>query len=414
MSSVFQLGRPKGALARSEKSRFEQHGLVGNPFPEPGLDRGVLYSGHMTEELERINGWLDETQRLAVGKPVSPMAIRGTIGVGKTHLLKAIQNGLETGEQGIFVCRRALTEGGMKNLLLANLLLESLPPGDESIPLDRASSSVPLLDRLVVAERMMDRRGDIQKILNNLGSESSLRAPLQKLFAIPDARTEAETRKLLAIWLKRGHTTPVQRNKIGVTNALEGEGQAVRAVADLMRVAQGAGLLKVWFVLLDQLEELFRPNVITPGRRARFLTDLRFLVDLAYEGAPIAVLVAWNTEIAVPTGSQDDPLQREYRALWRRLADPVDLPGLPEKHIWPFAQAYLEAAQALPGRDVERKRFIEQLELLTPVVTEKLKSDQEAKLGAERFMTARVLHHWRLTAEELSQKPPNPFSAPRR
>ncbi len=401
MSRVFQLGRPKGPSESSERARFERHGFVGNPFPEPGLERGVLYSGHMEGELERINTWLERTQNLALGDPVTPLAIRGTIGVGKTHLLKAIQDGLEAGGERIFVCRRALTEESMKNLLLATLLLHSLPEGDRQTPLrPEMSSQIPLLDRLVSAERLLHHRNAIHEAMERLGSESPLRAPLQKLIGMKDTRAEAEARKLLATWLLRGPTTPAQRGKIGVSSALDGEGQAVRAVADLLRMGQAAGLVKVWFVLLDQLEELYRPHVITPGRRARFLTDLRLLIDLAYEGAPIAVLLAWNTEVALVSGSAEDRLQQDYRALWRRLGTTIDLPGLKEKDIWPFAQAYLDAAPKVSGRDRERKAFQDGLQSSIAEVVATLKNDKEARLGPEHLMTARVLHHWRQLAHQ--------------
>lgn len=405
MSDIFQLARPKKGAAQAEQDPFARHGLMGNPFPEPGLDRGVLYSGHMEEELKRIDEWLDRIQRTENGDSVVPLAIRGAIGVGKTHLVKSIQDGLQTRQDNTFVSRKALTDESMKNLLLATLLLHSLPPGDERIRPAEESSTVPLLDRLVMAERLQDRQKSIKDALEGLGTASPIYIPLRRLFEMRGARGESEMRRHLATWLLRGHTTPGQRSKIGVPHALEGEGQAVRAVADLMRIAQAAGLLRVWFVLIDQLEELFRPNVIGAGRRARFLTDLRLLIDLAYEGAPIAVLVAWNTEVHLQSGASEDPLQHEYRALWRRLADPVDLPGLRESDIWPFAESYLEVAQGLPGREAGRQRFIEQLSASTSAVAEKLRRETEAKLGTERFMTARVLHHWRMMAEEVSRRP---------
>ncbi|WP_156040797.1 hypothetical protein [Chondromyces apiculatus] len=151
---------------------------------------------------------------------------------------------------------------------------------------------------------------------------------------------------------------------------------------------------------MDQLEDLWRVGVISPGRRARFLTDLRSLIDLGLEGAPIAVLLAWNTEVTMG----EDKLESEYQALWRRLGDPIDLPGLEAKDVWPFATEYLEHAQTVSEKGVKstNKRFRQLLENSTEGLVKDLRQDPKARLGPHRFAPYQVLHHWRKAAVRIA------------
>src|SRR3569832_957635 len=140
----------------------------------------------------------------------------------------------------------------------------------------------------------------------------------------------------MANWLMRVAVSPAQRTKLGVSGPLESEGAAIRATADLIRLGNACQTLQVWFVLIDQLEDLWRTTAITPGRRARFLTDLRLLIDQGLEGAPVALLLAGNST-TMGGDPNRDPLYEEYAALWRRMGNPVQIPGLRAEDIWPFA-----------------------------------------------------------------------------
>ena len=390
MPSVFQLGG-----TRADATPFARFGFSRNPFPEPGLDTGVYYTGHMQREIAEVNRWLQTVQN---GQgPVRPLAVRGALGVGKTHLLKAIQSGLaET--SGLSVLRKNLSEESMTRLLLSSLLLQSLPSGDGEMPEGMEPSTLPLLDK-VIAHGRATRHNEIRVALETLGVESMLAAPVKLIIGREESRETAELRIWLARWIARAHTTPVQRNKLGLAGPLDGEGQAIRVATDLARLGRAAGEIKLWFVLIDQLEDLWREGVITPGRRARFLTDVRFLVDLALEGAPVAVLLAWNVAVA----AREDLLKREYLALWRRLGDPVDIPGLPAEDVWPFAQAYIVAAPTTPKKTA-RPEFVERLRGEgKDTVLDRLASDPLAALGMQRFASYRVLHHWREVAEDLAR-----------
>lgn len=409
----FRFGARSDESDDESTSLFEVAGYVSNPFPDPGLDTGAFYRGHMSAQVTQIEAWVHEVDvstdlEHESSGPVRPLAVRGSIGVGKTHLLKALEAQLSSRDH-CAVVRKNIPEEGMDRLLLATLLLNSLPRGDESVELPKIPSALPLLDRIVaVARSKGDRALSVRSTLERL-TTSLIARPLLRVVDEVDESRESDLRAWLARWLLRGHTTPVQRNKLGLTKPLEGEGQAIQAVADLLRVARATGGVQTWFVLFDQLEDLWRAGVISAGRRARFLTDLRFLIDLGLEGAPIAVLLAWNTEVDHTrlSGEGEDRLEREYQALWRRLGDPVDLPGLQAEDIWPFAKEYLKHGSRAPGQqDVMkalRAQFREGLEEKTKGIVAALRQDPRARLGPQRFASYRVLYHWREAAATVAK-----------
>ena len=180
--------------------------------------------------------------------------------------------------------------------------------------------------------------------------------------------------------MRRETTTAAQRAKLGLYGVLEGEGQAIRAIGDLLRLARAANIVRVWFVMIDQLEELWREGVITPSRRARFLTDVRLLVDQALEGAPIAVLLAWNTTTNAPQSDDtSEHMQRDYLALWQRLGDPVDLPLLRKSDICPFAEAYLKHVDVTKeASDQKKKKLYRRLDQQSAAVLKSLQEQDQA------------------------------------
>jgi hypothetical protein len=397
----FRLGARTVSGDDDVRDPFAPTGYVGNPFPEPGLDTGALYIEHMPDQVKKLDAWVTDVLRTTDldrprSGPVRPLAIRGSIGVGKTHILKALERDLAQRDL-VAVVRKNLPEEGMDRLLLATLLLGSLPHGDIEVDLPRTPSALPLLDRIVVVARSGAFSRQVRETLEGL-SGSLISRPLLRIIGEQDRAREADLRAWFSRWLLRGHTTPIQRSKLGLAKPLEGEGQAIRAVADLMRTARAARQVQTWFVLIDQLEDLWRSGVISPGRRARFLTDARSFVDLGLEGAPIAVLLAWNTLVT----ASEDRIETEYQALWRRLGDPLDLPGLEGKDVWPFAEEYLKHAQRREGEIEHRKRFKEQLRLRTENVKRALRSDQKARLSPQSFASYRVLHHWREEAARVA------------
>ena len=385
MSKVFQL--PTAGESPGDENRFWRFGLADNPFPTSGVGSGVYYTGHMEREVVRVNSWISEMAK-ARGA-FSPLAIAGSLGAGKTHLLGALEQGLRTDEK-THVLRRPLTEEGMTRIVLANLILRHTPLSDPEE--HDAEPGIGLLRKIV--EALQDSIFEIDDVLSE---GSPLRAPL---YVLRQSDEDDGSRVLwLCRWMRREYTTPAQRAKIGLSGVLESEGQAIRVIGDLLRLARAARLVQVWFIMIDQLEELWREGVITPSRRARFLTDVRLLVDQGLEGAPIAVLLAWNTHTsALQWGNVDEEMQRDYLALWQRLGEPVDLPALRKDDTWPFAEAYLKHVGITSTSDGEKKALYSGLRMATQAVIESL----EAENDEDRFAPRHVLREWREKAIEIA------------
>ena len=386
MSDVFQL--PTGAQPQVAGNAFAQFGLEKNPFPVTGFESGVLYTDHMQNEVSRVNEWINEVT--GADSAFRPLAIFGSLGAGKTHLLSALERGLRSNQA--HVLRRGLADEGMTRLVLANLMLQHTPLSDSED--QEGEPATRLLQQIVKA--LQTKVFALDDILPE-GSGSPLRAPLQAL----QQSSNDDPKKLLWLsrWMRREYTTPTQRAKLGLSGVLESEGQAIRAIADLLRLARAANIVRVWFVMIDQLEELWREGVITPSRRARFLTDVRLLVDQALEGAPIAVLLAWNTTTNAPQSDDtSEHMQRDYLALWQRLGDPVDLPLLRKSDIWPFAEAYLNHVGVTEEALDERKNLYGRLHQQSAAVLESLQKQD----GEDRFAPRQVLHEWRERANGIA------------
>ncbi len=399
MSDFFRL--PIGEAAGSTQNPFEKFGLEGNPFPPSGVESGVLFQDHAIEQLKRMQRWIDDVATATTGdrdKPesVSPLAVFGSLGVGKTHMLSILEQGLGR-NPSTPVLRKGLADEGMTRLVLADLFLRYLPFSNDS-----HEPGTGLLRKLVRAARASKSNRD--RMLKSLRPGSPVQSPF---FAVVDADDE-ESILWLSRWLRREYTTPTQRAKLGLSGVLQSEGEAISAIADLIRLANAAGLLHAWFVFIDQLEELWRPNVITPTRRARFLTDLRHLVDESLAGAPIALLLAWNTTVDadVLSGPAEvrSRLETDYRALLQRLGEPVDLPMLRPQDIWPFAKGYLGAVRVPDNRRQQFERFEEQLKQAAPALVAERRADRHAGLAPRKVLAA-----WRKKADELATAPQQPL-----
>ena len=387
MSDVFQL--PTGTPPQAAGSDFAKFGLAENPFPASGIESGVLYTRHMQDEAGKVNSWISEVS--VAEQSFRPLAVSGSLGAGKTHLLRTLERGLRANPKTP-VLRRALTEEGMTRIVLANLILQHTPLSDLE---DQGGEPATRL-----LQDIVDALHKSAFALNDVLAEGSpLRAPLQML---QQPSNEDPNRMLwLSRWMRREYTTPAQRAKLGLSGVLESEGQAVRAIGDLLRLARAANIVRVWFVMIDQLEELWREGVITPSRRARLLTDVRMLVDQALEGAPIAVFLAWNTVVS-PSQSSDvvsEQMQRDYLALWQRLGNPVDLPLLKESDIWPFAEAYLNHIGVTGDAvDLQKKDLSTRLKKETASVLKSLRREHDE----DDFAPRQVLQEWRETASRIA------------
>jgi len=392
MSDLFQL--PIGPTIGKGDSPFAQFELQENPFPPTGVDSGVLYVEHMRTELSLIQAWINDVGQATkadLEKPtaVRPLAIFGSLGVGKTHILNFLEQGFR-GNPLTPTLRKGLADEGMSRLVLSNLFLRYLPFSDSD-----TEPGTGLLRRLVQTARSdVGTRARMEEVLR---SGSPVKVPF---FAAVESE-DAEAIVWLSRWLRREYTTPSQRSKLGLSGVLQSEGEAVRAVADLMRLSHAGRLVRAWFILLDQLEELWRPNVITPTRRARFLTDLRHLVDQSLEGAPIAVLLAWNTTVEETLFSSPpavrERMENDYRALWQRLGDPIDLPALRQEDVWPFAAKYLNEAGVRSDAPDPQRNLYDWLS----AASEEVERDRKAA-GPGGLAPRKVLGAWRKKAAEIA------------
>lgn len=413
---IFQLGGLDARAASAGASPFLRFGHEQNPFPDSGIRQDVFYYRHILDPVREINSWLASTQNVAGDRgPYPPLALQGALGVGKSHLLAVVERGL-TGQPRTPVHRIALTEDHTSRLLLANLLLvgaqQIRPSTDHSLLGGLAgSSNFPLIDAVV---DVIHRAPQLDELSSKVADLDRLQPSINAMIAAARRSETADLvdrRDLFARYLQRGRLTPGQLARLNVAGTLQGEGDTIRLLAQLLILSRRLGLLQTWYFLLDQLEDLWR--VVSSGRRARFLTDLRTLIDQCLEGAPIAVLLAWNTAAADReqvggSGKVDQHIREEYRALWRRMEKQVDLRPLRPDDIWPFADAYLSAAErAAPdqGDDPRDRRatFRKQLQARAAQVEKDLAADPEALLGSAAYSANRVLHHWRLAADGLAR-----------
>lgn len=331
--------RAPGKSERSDKWR--KWGVTGNPFPASAVAHPDPYDGHiLPDDLESLNSWLSGavSETTDDNRSRRPLAMKGSIGVGKTHWLheaeRAIRSYREEAhlEKQIIVSYHALTDVGMKTLSLGGLMKEGLEGSDI------------LRDTLIACGEVTDDDFD-------LPSATPLRVPLQRL-ARARGGDRQEISQAFEAWLFRRHVSPSMLGRLGASGRLESEGQWVRALAHFTRVMQKLSGFRAWIVLLDQLEDLWRRDVTTPLRRARFLTELRSLIDEAYAGAPISVAMAWNTAVAaeasrkgIPTDVEDQ-LRKDYIALFTRIHQDrvIEIPELSTEHLLPFAETFVRAA----------------------------------------------------------------------
>lgn len=347
MKSVFEIDTDVGQGAELSGPNWSRLGLTKNPFPESGVLGNTLYTAHMPDVVSKVGLWLNDVAKKHVGESRSPFALEGTIGAGKTHLLAQLEEPLKKAA-GVTVVRENLVNAGGGRLLLSTLFGANLRLGE--------------IATSVLASP------DLRDAVDKLPTASPVRSALSSE-VVPQT---------LALWLRGSPLTRSQLQTVG-GRALDGEGERLRAVIHLLRVAALLEQLRLVVLLLDQLEDLERKQEITPLRRARFLTDLRIFIDEGLEGAPIALCTAWNTQGTAFMNS----LQSQYPALASRLANRATVPGLPQAHLIPFAQAYLDDAygeaakplkidaktavslagslKPLPGGDVAPREWLDQL-----------------------------------------------------
>lgn len=393
--AVFTLGSGGEKKPSHNVDPFLQHGFSRNPFPASGVASDVLFRGHIPKQLQQIDDWLTESQ--ATLNSYRPLALRGSLGVGKTHLLQTLERGLRGA--GYAVVNRILSAKELGRLLLSDLLLPEATAEASAEGSESPSEWIVQMYRMAETEASL-----LEEHLVELPPGSSV----AKIFR----QVSDDPQRLRLEWVlryfSRAYLTESQVNKLGVSSRMRGEGESLEALGDLARLAVSLGLIPgPWFIFLDQLEDLFRPGAVGAARKVRFLTDLRTLVDLALSGAPIAILVAWNTEIEAANTEQQ--LMDEYRALWSRLSEPVDLPKLRLNQLQEFAEAYLDHALKTDPRSLKHPSAGSsfRLQLLTSgfehIRKRVLARDAGTTEKSVRLSLREALDYWRQAAVKLAE-----------
>src|SRR5258708_214831 len=226
----------------SKVSPWRRFGLLGNPFPPSGVATEVDYDQHQPEQVQEIVSWLNKGVDPSA-RQWSPLAISGSIGVGKTHVIRKMERACadyrdsENLGSRLMISSQTLVGAGMRTLLLSNLLLEALNQPLPSGNVQTNSAKMPLL-AVAVEQMLSDKNTGI--VLEGLPASSPIHKPLTRIAAARTTNEASRLTTLLSSWLARRNLTSGQLDSLGLGGKLEGEGQAVRAFAHVCRFAQKA------------------------------------------------------------------------------------------------------------------------------------------------------------------------------
>ncbi len=338
MSDIFDLTSSELPLA----GRYSTLGLPYNPFSIQSNegDLGPFYREHLQNALSRLQDWL----KSALLNDVQPVSIKGSIGVGKTRLLLQIKRQINDLDQSYLVSASyaRIDKTGYRLPSIGQMVLEAI----EQFPRDNETPEgiIPVIWKAANSPITISR--------------SSLMGRVAKRLQSADINEKMELARLLCRWLHRNTLTVTQSERIGLHGRLDYEGQLPEILADLLLVLKECTVINKIYLMIDQLEDVFRPGY-SELRRSRILTDLRTLIDVVTEGAPIALVLAWSPEVDDPrfitARSTDAHLNTEYPALYSRLTrNMVELPKLDLYHATPFVQVYLEAASKAENYEAEK------------------------------------------------------------
>jgi hypothetical protein len=327
--SALQIRHPK----KPPSFNWPSLSLIENPFPESGLQSNVHYTAYQEEQITDISEWTSD----AIDEDAtrwSPLVIKGSVGTGKTHTLTVLEKRLrELDEPTLEVTRHVLTGSGSKYLTLGDLLIE----GYGSIDVRHKGRTGRSLIRSLLSRISVS---DVEKLLP---SSSPIYRPLLGLASPKDRNSREERSELFSDWLGRIPLTKSDYRLLGVAGKIDSEGQLIRALAHYFKLLRKYDVVRVWIIMIDQIEDLYRKKEFTELRRARFLTDLRTLIDEGFEGAPLPLILAWNTSTDESLVISDQ-IREEYVALFSRLKKVVDIPALPRENARAFARQFVESA----------------------------------------------------------------------
>lgn len=363
------------------QSRYHRIGYPFNPFRERTSehkdDSGPFYTSHIEEQLQEIQNWIRAVHQQGERQPLS---LTGNIGAGKTRILNYLQRRLSRmpGNQKIFAEIIALSDTGFTRPSVGGLLLtaiERLPlPSTENVP----QGVLPLAWAVVTSQEFSaDGHGLVSSALR-----------------IAHQATGKERITLVQIftrWLQRDNLSASEARMLGLYRKIDWEGELLRYLAELLRMARSAGVVTTCFIFIDQLEDLFRPT-FSELRRSRLLTDLRGLIDEIDAGTPIGLILSWTPDFST-TGSSihvvEMQFKSKYEALFSRMERRrINLPLLREADGVPFATKWIESLANLDGYNPKDQPDVT---LLVSAAWELLRRDRKMLPGRGGSATPRDL-----------------------
>jgi hypothetical protein len=332
--SVFGLG-----TTISEVDAVQRLGYPRNPFllTDEDASHPPFYSRHIERELKAVGDWV----RDAIAGQRLPLSIVGNIGVGKSRILSTLKDGLQARPpcDGLVVDKIGISDSGYGKASLGSLLVTSL-------------------ERVVASGRPAPPDNTIEFVwaIANAATAVSGSTPLRRALALTQAkRGDVRVNMAIAIsrWLARGPLTTQQASSVGLERKIDWEGALIPVVGDLLMCAKESGVLTAYFLLIDQLEDLFT-KAFSELRRSRLLTDLRGLMDQIDAGVPMALLLTFGPETSGQSTNAE--LARNYAALSSRIErNKIDLALFERAHAVAFATTYIERLKGHPAFDPQRQ-----------------------------------------------------------
>ncbi len=350
---------------------YDLIGLHTNPFRpteyEKDTNSSPFYTSHIEQQLQQINTWVKGVYDMT---DTQSIALVGNIGVGKTRLLKEFESNLNQlpSEMKIVCSYITLQEGGVSRLTLGEILIKILER--MSIPfIEKPRETVfDLLWGIVVSER-------------EIPSNSSLAKALRIAQKSDNEETKIRIAETITRWLQRSSLSNAQMKETGLWRRVDWEGELVAYFAELIFIARTVEVVKGYYLFLDQLEDVFT-SAVTDLRRARFLADIRGLVDKIDQGQPMGFILSWTNDLNASLQQTfqlpdriDTRFHADYAALYTRMErKKITLPLLKEEDRFNFAQEWY-ATERLGKHDKQNSR--PSLEKVVERAWGKLQSNRE-------------------------------------
>lgn len=381
MIDIFDVFNVKGPASADQM--YAQFGYPRNPFREASSDQinetGPFFTGHIVQQLQEIQGWVASIHS---GSDRQPMSLVGNIGAGKTRILRFLLRRLSNfpAKEKVVAELLLLSDTGYARASVGGMLVSAL----ERMQIHQVSpvpdGVLPLVWAIVTSDTFPAQTTGV------------LGASLQRTHQEKDNNAKQELAMYVSRWLQRSPLTSSQATRVGLHRRIDWEGELVKIIGDLFRLAEKSGVVKTFYLFVDQLEDLFRPT-FSELRRSRILTDLRGLVDEIDAGMPVGLLLAWTPEFnaaPISLGNEvDAQFRSKYEALYSRMRRRrVDLPLLKREDAFPFAEEWINALRNEAAFDASRQP---DLTGLVASVWERLRAQRKLYPGGGGSATPRDL-----------------------